>query len=145
MAALGLPWPHPYPNQTSDTSVPTRVLELLPEDDGWMADDDDARAAFLRTARRQGLEADSFAGEMVALFRGTDQEDAPKKLARTVAGSAEDASVIARKTGRRNLDADAEMRLARQRAERFIHSGSTSSQPTGPDDRSRASRSPTNR
>jgi hypothetical protein len=85
-----------------------------------MADDEDARAAFLRTARRQALEADSFAGEMVALFRGTAQENAAKKLAKVVAGSAEDAALIARKTGRRNAEADEEMRLARRRAERFV-------------------------
>jgi hypothetical protein len=85
-----------------------------------MADEEDARAAFLRTARRQALEADGFAGEMVALFRGTAQEILAKKLARVVAGSAEDAALIARKTGRRNAEADVEMRLARQCAERFV-------------------------
>ncbi|TDX84936.1 hypothetical protein [Amycolatopsis arida] len=83
-------------------------------------DEDAARAAFLRTARRQVLDADTFAGDLVAFFRGTEQEDAARRLARQVAGTAEDATLSAGRTGRRDAELDMAMRRARARAEQFV-------------------------
>lgn len=81
--------------------------------------------AFLHAARRQALEADAFAGDMRAFFRGSDQEAAAKKLAYAVAGTAEDATMVARKTGHRDAELDAAMKRARRRAEQFVqqHTG----------------------
>uniref|UniRef100_UPI003F494697 hypothetical protein n=1 Tax=Actinokineospora sp. CA-119265 TaxID=3239890 RepID=UPI003F494697 len=78
-----------------------------------------ARAAFLSAARRQMLDADTFAEQMITLFRGTDREKAAKKLADAVAGSAVDAVIPSRKPGDTTA-AEHERRVARQRAEQFV-------------------------